>query len=60
MAHVNFDVLVLEVERMLPNVDTDERNVSKKRVLVGSRGNLETPGGGVKALYRPDLVRTSA
>jgi len=39
--HVGLDVLVLEVEGVLPDVNTDEGNVSEKRVLVGSSRDLQ-------------------
>lgn len=32
--HVSLDVLVLEVERVLPDVDTDDRQRIEERVLV--------------------------
>lgn len=35
---------------MLPNVNTDDRNVSKQRVLVSSGRDLEAFGGGVDTL----------
>jgi hypothetical protein len=35
MTYVRLDVLVLEVERVLPDIDTDKGNEVKKRVLKG-------------------------
>lgn len=48
--YVSLDVLVLEVERVLPDVDTDDGNVREKRVLVCGSRDLEDFGSGVVAL----------
>lgn len=37
---VNFDVLVLKVEGMLPDINTNDGNVSEEWVLVGSGDNF--------------------
>ena len=48
--YVGLDVEVLEVERVLPDVDADDGDVRQERVLVGSGGDLEDLQGGVVAL----------
>ena len=45
--YVGLDVLVLEVESVLPNVDTDDRNEAQERILVGGGRELQTLGSGV-------------
>ena len=50
--HVGLDVEVLEVERVLPDVDADDGDVGQERVLVGSRRQLKTLGGRVQALLQ--------
>ena len=40
-AYIGLDILVLEVEGVLPDVDTDNGEMAQKRVLVGCRGNLK-------------------
>lgn len=42
--HVDLDVLVLEVEGVLPDVDTNDGDVAKERVLVRSGDDLELLG----------------
>ena len=49
--HVGLDVLVLEVERVLPDVDADDRDMAEERVLVRRRRDLNDLRGGVPALY---------
>lgn len=39
--HISLDVKVLEVESVLPNVDTDDREERKQRVLVRGRRDLQ-------------------
>ena len=51
-AYVRLDVLVLEVEGVLPNVDADDRNVGDQRVLVGSGDDLKRLVGRRVALDR--------
>lgn len=48
--HVGLDVEVLEVERVLPDVDADDGHVRQKRVLVSRGDNLQSLQGGVVAL----------
>ena len=48
--HVDLDVEVLEVERVLPDVDADDGDVGQERVLVRRGGDLNDLGGGVPAL----------
>ena len=50
--YVDLDVLVLEIEGMLPDVDTDDGDVSQKRVLVGGGRDLKSLGDGVDTLCR--------
>ena len=50
--HIGLDVLVLEVERVLPDIDADDGNVSEERVLVSGGHNLKTLVRGVVSLYR--------
>jgi hypothetical protein len=51
--HVGLHIEVLQVEGMLPNVNADYGNVSEKRILVGSRDNLQLFSGGVVTLNNP-------
>ena len=39
--HINFDVEVLEVERVFPDIDTDDGDMSEERILVSSGDNLK-------------------
>ena len=48
--HVDLDVQVLKVERVLPDVDADDGDVGQERVLVRRGGDLNDLGGGVPAL----------
>lgn len=48
--HVGFDVEVLEVECVLPDVDADDGDVGQKGVLVGSSNDFQTLGRGVQTL----------
>lgn len=48
--YVDLDVKVLQVEGMLPDINTDDRDVSQERVLVSGGHDLETLGGGVQSL----------
>ena len=48
--YVSLDVEVLEVERVLPDVDADDGDVGQERVLVRRGGDLNNLGGGVPAL----------
>jgi len=50
---VGFDVFVLEIERVLPNVDTDYRDVGEQWILVRRRRNLELPRLSVTAEPSP-------
>lgn len=52
MTHVDFDIEVLEVESVFPDIDTDDRDQGQERVLVGGGGDLETLGRGVQSLSR--------
>ena len=42
--HVGLDVVVLEVERVLPDVDADDGDVGEKWVLVRGGDDLELLG----------------
>lgn len=48
--HIDFDIEVLQVKRVLPNVDADNGDVGQERVLVGSGGDLQALGSGVQSL----------
>lgn len=50
VTYVNLDVQVLQVESVLPDVDTDDGNVGQEGVLVRGGGDLKTFGGRVQAL----------
>lgn len=54
--HISLDIEVLEVEGMLPDVNADDRNMSEKRILVGSSGDLETLGAWVQTLQSMLIV----
>ena len=45
--HVSLDVVVLEVERVLPDVNADDGDVREERVLVRGRHDLELLRHGV-------------
>jgi len=47
---VNFDVLVLKVKGMLPNINTDDGSVSEEWILVGSSDNFNCLGRRVETL----------
>jgi hypothetical protein len=47
---VGLDVLVLEVEGVLPDVDSNDRSEGEERVLVGGGSDLELLGGRVVSL----------
>lgn len=48
--HVNLDVEVLQVERVLPDVHADDGDVGQEGVLVGGGDDLEDLGLGVVSL----------
>jgi len=50
---VSFDIEILEVERMLPDIDTNDGDMGQERILVGSGDNLQALGGGVQAQPSP-------
>jgi len=49
-AHIDLDIEVLKVEGVLPDVHTDDWDQIQERVLVSTRGDLQTLGGGVESL----------
>ena len=49
---VRFDVLVLKVERMLPDINTDDGNVTEEWILVGSGNNFKCLGRRVETLIK--------
>jgi hypothetical protein len=51
--HVGLDVEVLEVERVLSDIDTDDGDEAEERVLVGRSGDLEALSLGVVSLHLP-------
>ena len=55
MSHVGLYVLILEVERMLPDVNADDGQVREKRVLVRGRSDLELLGSLVQTLQNNQL-----
>ncbi len=42
--YVCLDILILKIKCVLPNVYTDDRNMRKERILIGSSGNLKLLG----------------
>ena len=60
--HIRLDILVLEIEGVLPHIDTDDGHQVQEGVLVGGSGNLQTLSGGVESLrtkitrYRSNFV----
>ena len=57
--HVGLDILVLEVERMLPDINTNDRQVGEERILVCSRRNLQLLGRRVDTLIAHANMRTN-
>lgn len=49
--HINFDVEVLEVECMLPDVNTNDGDMGQERILVRRGDNLQSLAGGVQSLH---------
>ena len=47
---ISLYIEILEVERMLPDIDADDRGMSQERILVGSGGDLQALGSGVQSL----------
>ena len=52
MAYINLDVEILEVESMFPNVDTDDRDVTKERILISSSDDFQALGGEIVTLRK--------
>jgi hypothetical protein len=52
--HVSFDIEILEVEGMLPDIDADDGDMGQERILVGSGDDLQALGGGVQALHKDE------
>ena len=50
MTYVSLDVQVLQVERVLPDVDADDGDVRQERILVGGGRDLDHLGRRVVAL----------
>ena len=48
--HIRLNVEVLEVESVLPHVDTNDRDQAQERVLVSSGGDFQMLGSGVQSL----------
>jgi hypothetical protein len=48
--NIGFDVLILEVERMFPDINTDDGDVAQEGILISGGGDLKTLGVGVEAL----------
>jgi len=49
-AYINLDIEILEIEGVLPNVNTNDRDQVQEGVLVSSGSNLQTLGGGIEPL----------
>jgi len=49
---VDLDILVLEVECMLPDINTDDGSVGQEGVLVSCRDDLKAFGDRVNTLQR--------
>jgi hypothetical protein len=43
MTYISLDVEILEVEGVLPNVNTDNGDEVQERILVGRGGDLKAP-----------------
>ena len=50
MTHICLEVEILEVERVLPDVDANDRDVCSKWVLVGRRDDFKSFCFGIEAL----------
>ena len=50
ITYISLNVQVLEIEGMLPDVNTNKRSQREQRVLVGGRGNLDALRLGVNTL----------
>jgi len=59
-SHISLDVEVLKIERMLPDINADNRNVGQERILVGCGGNLKSFGRGVVSLCDGQLQMFNA
>lgn len=56
--HVLLDVLVLEIVRVLPHVDSNDREVRQERILVTASNQLQTLGGRVQTLEPRKLIES--
>ena len=54
--HVCFDVEILEVEGVLPDVNAYDRDKREERVLVGCGGDLKTFAGRIETLLKDESV----
>ena len=52
---VNFDILVLKVEGVLPDINTDDGNMSEKGILVCSGYDFKSLGRRVETLKKKDM-----
>lgn len=52
--YIGLDIKILQIESMLPDINTNDWNVGEKRILISGGNDLETLGGGIKALIRSD------
>jgi hypothetical protein len=50
--HIDLNVEVLEVERVLPDINANDRNMREERVLISRGSNLKTLSVGVKSLQQ--------
>ena len=51
--HISLNIMILEIKRVLPDVDADDGDVRQERVLVGGGDDLELLGVGVVAEPAP-------
>ena len=51
--HISLNIMILQVKRVLPDVDADDGDVRQERVLVGGGDDLELLGVGVVAEPAP-------
>ena len=49
-AYIDLDIEILEIEGVLPDVDTNDRDQVQEGVLVSGGSNLQTLGDGIVSL----------
>jgi len=50
LTYIGFDIEILEVKGVLPDINTNDRDMGKERILVSRRDNLETLCRRIEAL----------